>query len=44
MGGFLGGWVGIPMVFLINGLALIGTGVGYKFRGPKGLTEKIPVQ
>jgi DHA1 family multidrug resistance protein-like MFS transporter len=34
-GGFLGGWVGIPMVFLINGLALIGVGVGYKVRGPK---------
>jgi hypothetical protein len=44
MGGFLGGWVGIPMVFLINGLALIVVGVGYKLRGPKSLIEKIPAQ
>jgi DHA1 family multidrug resistance protein-like MFS transporter len=40
LGGFLGGWVGIPMVFLINGLALIAVAYVYKLRNPKAAVVK----
>jgi MFS family permease len=35
IGGFLGGWFGIPLVFAINGLMLIGLAFIYKLRGPQ---------
>jgi DHA1 family multidrug resistance protein-like MFS transporter len=35
IGGFLGGWIGIPLVFVINGLMLVGLAFIYKLRGPQ---------
>jgi MFS family permease len=35
IGGFLGGWIGIPLVFAINGLLLVGLAFIYKLRGPQ---------
>jgi DHA1 family multidrug resistance protein-like MFS transporter len=40
IGGFLGGWFGIPLVFAINGLLLIGLAFIFKLRGPHRIVIK----